>query len=113
MGHEVRYGYARLRAQMPYPEPSGAAMKRRKFLALLGGAAVAHPLAVRAQQGGKLPTVAFVFFDPDSPWKGAFIDRLRELGWIEGRNVAVDYRWSAGRQERVAEFAAELVQLKV
>ena len=90
-------------------------MRRRKFLMLLGGAAVSCPLAARAQQAGKRPTVAFVLFNAssDASWRVAFSNRLRELGWTEGRNVAIDYRWSEGRPEHVAEIAAELVQQKV
>ena len=79
----------------------------------LAGAPVAYPLAVRAQDAGKLPTVAFMWLDADAQWRVAFTERLRELGWIEGRTVTIEYRWSAGRPERVAEFAAEFVQQKV
>ena len=79
----------------------------------LAGAPVAYPLAVRAQDAGKLPTVAFMWLDADAHWRVAFTERLRELGWIEGRTVTIEYRWSAGRPERVAEFAAEFVQQKV
>jgi putative tryptophan/tyrosine transport system substrate-binding protein len=90
-------------------------MRRRKFLTLLGSAAVSCPLAARAQQAGKRPTVALMLFNAssDASWRAAFSNRLRELGWTEGRNVAIDYRWSEGRPERVAEIAAELVQQKV
>ena len=88
---------------------------RRKFLAtLLGGAAVAWPLAARAQQPGKLPTIGFLGSNATAwgPWTAAFVARLRELDWIEGRTVAIEYRWTEGRPERAAEFAAELVRLK-
>ena len=88
-------------------------MKRRKFLALLGGAAVACPLAVRAQQAGKLPTVALIIYNVTDAWSAAFTERLRELGWIEGRTVAIEYRWSEGRPEHIAEVAAELAQQNV
>src|SRR5215472_18716362 len=90
-------------------------MRRRQFLTLLGSAAVSCPLAARAQQAGKRPTVAFLLLraPSDTPWRVAFNNRLRELGWTEGRNVAIDYRWSEGRPERVAEIAAELVRQKV
>jgi putative tryptophan/tyrosine transport system substrate-binding protein len=89
-------------------------MRRRKFITLLGGAA-AWPLGARAQQTRKLPTVAFMLFNAsaDTALSAAFTDRLRELGWTDGRTVAIDYRWSEGRPERVAEIAAELVQQKV
>jgi putative ABC transport system substrate-binding protein len=90
-------------------------MKRREFITLLG-AAVAWPLAARAQQAGKLPTIGFLV--PGTPsthgqWFAALAQRLRELGWIEGRTIAVEYRWAEGRSERFAEIAAEFVQLKV
>ena len=90
-----------------------AKMKRRKFIALLGGAA-AWPLAARAQQP-KLPTIGFLGGDALgwTTWTAAFTKRLHELGWIEGRTVAIEYRWSEGRPERIAEIAAEFVRLKV
>jgi len=90
-------------------------MKRREFITLLGGAAAAWPLAARAQQVGRLPTIGFLGVDAPvwSPWTAAFVARLRELGWIEGSTVAIEYRWSEGRPERVAEIAAEFVHLKV
>jgi putative tryptophan/tyrosine transport system substrate-binding protein len=88
---------------------------RRKFLATLGGAAVAWPLAARAQQAGKLPTIGFLGASPsiESQRVGAFVQRLRELGWVDGRNVAIEVRWAEGRSERYAENAAEFVRLKV
>ena len=91
-------------------------MKRREFITLLGGAAVAGPVAARGQQREKLPTIGFL--GPASAsamksWLDAFVARLRELGWIEGRTVAIEIRWAEGRRERVAEIAAEFVQLKV
>jgi ABC-type uncharacterized transport system substrate-binding protein len=90
-------------------------IRRREFITLLGGAA-AWPLAARAQQQvGKLPTIGFLGADASafSPWTAAFVTHLRELGWIENRNVAIEYRWSEGRTERYAEIAAEFVRLKV
>jgi ABC-type uncharacterized transport system substrate-binding protein len=89
---------------------------RREFITLLGGAAAAWPIAARAQQPGKLPTIGFLGAttpSAQSPWTAAFVERLRGLGWIEGRNVAIEYRWMEGRNERVAEIAAEFVQLRV
>jgi putative tryptophan/tyrosine transport system substrate-binding protein len=89
-------------------------LKRRNFIALLGGAA-AWPLAARAQQP-KVPTIGFLGAASPSVWTqwiAAFAQRLRELGWIEGRTVAIDYRWAEGRNERFAEIAAEFVRLKV
>jgi putative ABC transport system substrate-binding protein len=89
-------------------------MQRRDFLNLAGGAAAALPLAAYAQQG-KLPTIGFLGADAlgFSPWTSAFVTHLRELGWIEGRTVAIEYRWSEGRPERYAEIADEFVRLKV
>jgi putative ABC transport system substrate-binding protein len=90
-------------------------LKRREFITLLGGAA-AWPLAARAQQGGKLPTIGFLgqsTRSAGSEWVAAFVQRLRELGWIEGRNIAIEYRWAEGRTDRAAEIAAEFVRLKV
>src|ERR1700730_9686242 len=90
-------------------------LKRREFVTLLGGGAVAWPLVALAQQAGKLPTIGFLGTDASlwSPWTAAFVERLRALGWIEGRNLAIEYRWAEGRPERIAEIAAEFVRLKV
>src|SRR5215467_8691514 len=91
-------------------------MKRREFITLLGGAAAATwPFAARAQQAGKLPTIGFLGADPsiESKRVAAFVQRLRELAWIDGRNLSIEYRWAEGRNERYAEIAAELVRLKV
>jgi putative tryptophan/tyrosine transport system substrate-binding protein len=87
---------------------------RRKFLATLGGAAAAWPLAARAQQA-RPPTIGFLGVDATvwAPWTAAFVARLAQLGWIEGRTIAIEYRWSEGRAERDAEIAAEFVRLKV
>jgi putative ABC transport system substrate-binding protein len=89
-------------------------MKRRQFITLLGGAA-AWPLAARAQQAGKLPTIGVLGSNAAiwRPWMDAFVQRLRELGWIEGRTILIEYRWADARPERVAEIAAEFVGLKV
>src|SRR5262245_63453900 len=88
-------------------------MGRREFVALLGGATAAWPLAARAQQ--KLPTIGYLGSTArwtESPRDAAFLQRLRELGWIEGRTVAIEYRWAENR-ERYAEIAAEFVRLRV
>ena len=89
-------------------------IQRREFITLLGGAAVAWPFAARAQQAGKLPTIGFLGSSSASgwsPWTAAFVQRLNELGWVEGRTVAIEYRWADGRSERFAEIAAEFVRL--
>ena len=90
-------------------------MRRREFITLLGGATAAWPVAAPAQQPGKLPTIGFLGSDATgwSTRTAAFVARLRELGWIEGRTIAIEYRWNEGRPERVAEIAAEFVRLKV
>ena len=89
---------------------------RRKFLATFLGGAAAWPLAARAQQAGKLPTIGFLVPNTRaaaSEWTDAFVQRLRELGWIEGRTVAIEYRWVEGHAERFAEIAAEFAKLNV
>jgi putative ABC transport system substrate-binding protein len=90
-------------------------MRRRSFIGILGGA-VAWPLAGRAQQPAKSPTIGLFVpgtLSTDGQWTAAFVQRLRELGWIEGRTVAIEIRWAEGRSERFAEIAAELARLKV
>jgi hypothetical protein len=72
-------------------------MRRREFITLVGGAAVAWPLAARAQQPGKLPIVGFLGSTTptiNGQWAAAFVQRLRELGWIETRSIAIEYRWA-------------------
>ena len=91
-------------------------MKRREFIAFVGSTAVAWPIAARAQQAGKLPTIGFLGTNTpsaQSQWTTAFVQRLHELGWIEGRTIAIEYRWAEGRTERFAVLAIELVRLKV
>jgi putative ABC transport system substrate-binding protein len=90
-------------------------IKRRNSITLLG-ATTAWPLAARAQQARNLPTIGFlgaITAPAQRQWTDAFVQRLRELGWIEGRTVAIEYRWAEGRNERLAEIAAEFVQRKV
>jgi putative ABC transport system substrate-binding protein len=89
-------------------------IRRREFITLLSGAA-AWPLAVRAQQAA-VPVIGFLggtTLSGASQWVAAFVQRLRELGWIEGRTVAIEYRWAEGRADRAAEITAEFVRLKV
>jgi putative tryptophan/tyrosine transport system substrate-binding protein len=90
-------------------------MRRRDFMMLIGGATAVWPLVSFAQQAGKRPTIGFLGADATAfaPWTAAFVARLRELGWIEGRTIEIEYRWSQGRPERYAEIAAEFVRLKV
>jgi putative tryptophan/tyrosine transport system substrate-binding protein len=89
-------------------------MKRREFISLLGGAA-AWPLAARAQQPA-MPVIGFLVAGTPlshGQWVATFVQRLRELGWIEGRTIAIEYRWGEGRNERFAEIATEFVRRKV
>jgi len=91
-------------------------MRRREFIAFVSGTALAWPLTARAQKSGKIPTVGFLGATTPSVWSAfvaAFLQRLRELGWIDGSTVAIEYRWAQGRDELYAEFAAEFVRLKV
>jgi putative ABC transport system substrate-binding protein len=89
-------------------------MKRREFIALFGSLAIARP--AHAQPTEKLPTIGLLGSGTPSSWShyvAAFVQRLRQLDWIEGRTVAIEYRWAEGRSERYAEIAAELVRLNV
>ena len=91
-------------------------MRRREFIALLGSGVAGWPIALRAQQAAKLPTIGFLGANNASFERGstdAFVQRLRELGWIDNRTVAIEYRWAEGREARVAEIATEFVRLKV
>jgi ABC-type uncharacterized transport system substrate-binding protein len=90
-------------------------LKRREVITLLGGAAT-WPLAARAQQPAKMPTIGFLGANTAvtaSQFTAAFVQRLRQLGWVEGRNIVIEYRWAEGRVERYSEIAAELVRSKV
>jgi putative tryptophan/tyrosine transport system substrate-binding protein len=89
-------------------------VRRREFITLLGGAA-AWPLAAGAQPS-KLPTIGVLgptTTQVAGQWTAALVQRLREFGWIEGRTLAIEYRWAQGRADRAAEIAAEFVSLKV
>jgi putative tryptophan/tyrosine transport system substrate-binding protein len=91
-------------------------MKRRGFIALLGGAAAAWPLAARAQQGERIRRIGVLHSLASDDSEGqarltAFVQGLQELGWTDGRNVRIDYRWAAGDAERARRYAAELVAL--
>ena len=90
-------------------------MRRREFFTLLGGAA-AWPLAARAQQRGKLPTIGYMGANTPSietQWFPAFSQRLRELGWIDGSTVEIAPRWAESRIERATEIVAEFIRLRV
>ena|SRR5215469_18961102 len=90
-------------------------MRRRDFITFVGGTA-AWPLAARAQQAAKLPIIGLLGATTpsvDSQRVAAFVQRLSELGWIEGQTVAIDALWAEGRNERFAEIAAEFVRHKV
>jgi putative ABC transport system substrate-binding protein len=91
-------------------------IRRREFITLLGGAAAAWPLAARAQQPERVRRIGALMYlaadDPDSKaLVAAFARGLQELGWIEGRNIQIDYRWGGGDLDRVRRYAAELVAL--
>jgi ABC transporter substrate binding protein len=89
-------------------------MRRREFLGALGAAA-ARPAATWAEQPAKPPTIGFLgsgTLTAHGHWVAAFLQRLRVLGWIEGRNLVIEYRWAEGSRDRAAVFAAEFVRLK-
>src|SRR5919108_1121559 len=91
-------------------------MTRRDFITLIGGAAMAWPLVASAQQSARMPAIGYLGGGGPTgqrAWVDAFVQRLRELGWIEGRTVVIEYRWGEGRADRYAEIAAEFVRLKV
>jgi ABC-type uncharacterized transport system substrate-binding protein len=101
---------------VPGDSPHHPGMDRRRFLVTSLAGVLAAPLAVQAQQAGKVPTIGLMGSGTaaaQKPWTTAFVQRLRELGWSEGRTVAIEYRWAEGRSDRFAEIAAEFVRLKV
>ena len=90
-------------------------MKRREFITLIGGAAAAWPLAAWAQQAGKVREIGFLGTSSPSLERhlpDAFRQKLRELGQVEGQNIAIEYRWAEGQDDRLSALAAELVQLQ-
>jgi ABC transporter substrate binding protein len=91
-------------------------MKRREFIALVGSAAASWPPLASAQQSTKHPIIGYISpntASAQSQWTAAFVQRLRELGWIEGKTVAIKYRWADGNADRLHEFAAEFVREEV
>ncbi len=91
-------------------------MRRREFITLLGGAAAAWPLAARAQQAERMRRIGVLTAgaadDPDVQARiAAFLQALQQLGWTDGRNVRIDYRWGAGNADNIRKYAAELVAL--
>ena len=91
-------------------------MRRREFITMLGGAVAAWPLAARAQQPERTRRIGVLMSTPANDKEGraritAFVEGLRELGWIDGHNVAIDTRWAAGNADRGREYATELVAL--
>jgi len=91
-------------------------VRRRDFIKVIAGSMAVCSLAARAQQRPQLPTIGFLGANNATFARSsidAFVQRLRELGWIENQTVAIEYRWAEGREERFAEIAAEFIRLKV
>jgi putative tryptophan/tyrosine transport system substrate-binding protein len=91
-------------------------MQRREFIALLGGAAAVRPHSARAQQTAKIPRIGLLSpFAPvdTAPWHQAFLRGLSDLGWVDGKNIAIEYRYSDGKNDRLPKLIADLVRLKV
>ena len=92
-------------------------MKRRKFIALLGAAAVAWPLVAHAQQSKQIPRLCFLTFDPGtlqsrSPRFDGFFDSLRDLGYVDGKTIAIDYLSAEGKDDRFPSLVSECLRLK-
>jgi putative tryptophan/tyrosine transport system substrate-binding protein len=109
------YGCGKLAQRVPEGEPM-LDVRRREVITLLGGAAAAWPLAARAQRAAKTARIGFLGADTQSGIESRlerFRAGLRDLGYVEGDNIFIDFRWAEGNYVRLAEFAAELVRLKV
>jgi putative tryptophan/tyrosine transport system substrate-binding protein len=94
----------------------GSHMRRREFVTLLCGAVASWPLAAHAKSDAKLPTIGFLIGgtpSSDRLWIDAFVQHLRELGWVDGSNIHIQYRSAEGRSERYTEIAAEFVRMRV
>ena len=90
-------------------------MRRRDFTKVLIGSAIAWPITARAQQPGELPIIGFLGANTpavQSCWTAAFVQGLHELGWTEGHNVRIEYRWGEGRSDRSPAFFSEFIRLK-
>ena len=100
---------------MLLPKRGAMRMRRRDFITAIAGSVAAWPLVARAEPQAKLPTVGFFGFSPSGwrAWTAAFVKGLSNLGWIEGRTVAIEYGWADGRDQGLGEIAAELVRRKV
>src|SRR5215471_16398702 len=101
---------------MPCPECLGAVMRRREFITLLGGAAVAWPLAARAQQPEQVRKIGVLMNFRSNDEEGqarvtAFAQALQKLGWTEGGNTRIDTRWAADDADRYRRYSEELVAL--
>jgi putative tryptophan/tyrosine transport system substrate-binding protein len=91
-------------------------MRRREFIALLGSATAVWPIAARTEEAGKLPSIGYLGPNVelvDRPRVAAFVQRLGQLGWVEGHSVVIEHRAADGLAERASEIASELVRLKV
>src|SRR5262245_49683944 len=102
---------------MPCPEPRGEAMRRREFISLVCCATVAWPLTARAQQSENLRRIGVLMSvaanDPEGKARfAAFEQGLQQLGWVDGRNVSIEIRWSGGKSDDARKYAAELIALK-
>src|SRR5262252_6212607 len=88
-------------------------LKRREFITVASGAAICAVTAHAQQPANTIGFLGASTRSAESQWIAALVQRLRELGWIDGRNIVIEYRWAEGRDERFAEIAAEFVRLKV